>query len=273
MKMKSIALVGVYLGKLPVWIDYFTETCRTNPTVDWMIFTDDTPPVNRPDNVRFLPLTMEDVKSRFSEKLDFPIGLKTPYKMCDFKPSYGFQFADHLKGYDFWGHIDLDVLYGDIRAFMTESVLNEYDVISADSRRMCGVVTLYRNNEKINTLFKESSLYKKVYMNESFDYFCENKFDDTIKELIERERVRCLFGDFQKYGRSRVPSYWVDGRMITRSSGQDSIFLHLRPIRKTLNPRPFGGEYSEHGWKITKRTIRPLSPREGRRIRRKYFSP
>jgi hypothetical protein len=31
---------------------------------------------------------------------------------------------DYLKGYDFWGFGDLDLVYGDIRAFLTERVFH-----------------------------------------------------------------------------------------------------------------------------------------------------
>lgn len=32
-------------------------------------------------------------------------------------------------GYDFWGHIDNDLLLGDIHKFFTAEVLNNFDVI------------------------------------------------------------------------------------------------------------------------------------------------
>jgi hypothetical protein len=269
-QMPRIALVAAYFGKLPIWIDYFTETCRYNQSVDWIIFTDDAPPNNKPDNVRFLPMSMEDTKSLLSKKLRFNAGFNTPYKMCDFKPAYGFVFGEQLKGYDFWGHIDLDVLYGDISKFISEKVLEQYDIISADKNRICGVVTIYKNTPEINSLFMHDPRYEEVYKDEQFGYFCENKFDETVKRFLEDTKIKCLFGDFQRYGRSRVPSYWINGRLITRASGEESIFLHLRPIRKYLVPKEFSPQYSRFGWKITKKTIKPLSERKSQRIQKKY---
>jgi len=268
--MSCIALVAAFFGKLPTWMDYFIETCRHNPSVNWIIFTDDTPPDNKPDNIQFIHMSMEETKSLFSDKLHFKVGINTPYKMCDFKPAYGFCFEEYLKGYDFWGHIDLDVLYGNIPKFISEKMLDEFDIISADKNRICGVVTLYRNKPMINTLFKENSEYEKVYKSENFGYFCENKFDKTVKQLVGQEKITCLFGDFQRYGKSRIPSYWINGRLITRSSGEESIFLHLRPIRKSLIPQKFNPDYTQFGWKITKKTIQPLSERNSQKIQRRY---
>ena len=58
---------------------------------------------------------------------DFAITLHTPYKLCDYKPAYGEIFAPELSGYDFWGYGDMDLVFGDLRAYFTEDKLRKYD--------------------------------------------------------------------------------------------------------------------------------------------------
>lgn len=57
---------------------------------------------------------MDEIKVTASEKLSFAVNIGYPYKLCDFKPAYGFLFPEIIKRYDFWGHGDIDVVYGNI---------------------------------------------------------------------------------------------------------------------------------------------------------------
>ncbi len=66
------------------------------------------------------------------------------------KLAFGFLFAEIKKGYDFLGHGDIDVVYGNIRDFMTEEVLNNQDVISSWHDYNTGTFCLFRNNKLMN---------------------------------------------------------------------------------------------------------------------------
>jgi len=50
-----------------------------------------------------------------------------------------------------------------IRAFMTDELLNEYDVISARHDYLTGCFALYRNQPYFRELFKQSKDYRKVF--------------------------------------------------------------------------------------------------------------
>jgi len=41
----------------------------------------------------------------------------------------GLIFEDYVAGYDFWGHCDLDVVWGDIRKFLHTRILSDSDII------------------------------------------------------------------------------------------------------------------------------------------------
>jgi hypothetical protein len=123
----------------------------------------------------------QDIINLASDKLGFTINLEYPYKLCDFKPAYGFIFSDILKEYHFWGHSDIDMVYGNIRNFMTEELLKEYDVVSSRHDFITGAFCLYRNVDLTNTLFMQSRDFKTVFS--SPEHFCFDECNFLFDEL------------------------------------------------------------------------------------------
>lgn len=160
----SIALMVSWYGPYPWYFPYFVHTIGFSPTVDFFIITDNTEEIqNKPDNLKIICRTINELKEDFSSKLGFSVNIDSPYKLCDFKPAYGYLFQDIINGYDFWGHIDLDVVFGDVRGFMTDELLQSYDVISCRHDYTAGYFTLYRNNDYCNMLFTKSNAYQTVF--------------------------------------------------------------------------------------------------------------
>ena len=130
--MISIGLLTCWYGPYPWYFPYFINSCKANPTIDFIIISDNKQEIlSKPENVKIIYKTLADIIEISQNVLGFPVDIEYPYKLCDFKPAYGFLFPDIVKKYDFWGHGDIDVVYGDIRNFMTEELLNTYDVISS----------------------------------------------------------------------------------------------------------------------------------------------
>lgn len=147
--MKKIAFVIPYIGKLPKYFPFWLKTCANNPTVDFLLFTDDVSNYDYPVNVKVTICSFDELKERFQKLFDFPISLERPYKFCDFKPVYGEAFAEELKGYDFWGHCDIDLFWGDIRKFLTEEILSNYEYIYTH-----GHCCLYKNASDVNAWYR-----------------------------------------------------------------------------------------------------------------------
>lgn len=145
--MKKIGLIVPYFGEFPNYFDLFLKSCAFNSSIDWLIFTDNEVD-ELPSNVKIVPMTFGQLKSLISYKLNTTASLPDPYKLCDYKPAYGKIFADYLEKYDFWGHCDIDLIFGDLRQFITEEILTEHDKIFMD-----GHLILYRNTKKVNHSF------------------------------------------------------------------------------------------------------------------------
>ncbi len=145
----SIALILPYFGSFPNYFPLFLESCRNNPTVDWLIYTDSEVAYDYPKNVKVYKTTLADFRTRIQTFFDFPISLEKPYKLCDFKPTYGEVLHSDLKNYDFWGHCDCDLIYGNIRKFITPEITDRYNRIFNS-----GHTILYRNIPEVNSYYR-----------------------------------------------------------------------------------------------------------------------
>lgn len=183
-KQHSIALLTCWYGDYPWYFPYFIKSCIYNPTIDFIIVTANTEEIpNKPSNVIIINKSLDEFKTLASKKLGFDLNFDNAYKLCDFKPVSGLLFQDILEKYDFWGHGDIDMVYGDIRAFITSDILNKYDLINAHKNFVTGTFCLYRNNNLMRNLFMESQKYQKVFSSPEYLGFdeCDFLFDELEK--------------------------------------------------------------------------------------------
>lgn len=204
----KIALIVPYFGTLPDYFQLFLDSCAWNPGFDWLIFTDDHRPFRYPENVRKIPMTFEGCKALIQSRFDFEIALPTAQKLCDYKCAYGYIFREYLEGYDWWGHCDLDQIFGNLGAFITEEMLHTYDKIGS-----LGHLTLYRNTPENNRVFmnplKGRDRYREVFTSKRGCAFDE-WLPDSINEIY-LESGRPL--DLNNYG-ADVHSYHTAFRLV-----------------------------------------------------------
>ncbi len=147
--MKSIVYIVPYFGTLPVNFNLWLLSCKCNPTIDWLLITDDKTTYNYPNNVHVIYDSFENIKKRIQENFDFEITLDRPWKLCEYKPAYGEIFKNEIKQYDFWGYCDIDLIWGNIRKFITDEMLDKYDKIGFQ-----GHSTIYRNDDNVNVRYR-----------------------------------------------------------------------------------------------------------------------
>lgn len=167
--MKKIALIILYFGQLPNYTKLFFHSLKYNSSIDLLLFTDQKIDIQL-DNLIVYNTTFDNIKDKIQSKFDFSIVLDRPYKLCDYKPVYGYIFKKELKKYDFWGHCDLDMILGDLREFLTEDVLNNYEKIY-----QYGHLCLYKNTEENNKRFmsKVGKDYRQVFTTSKICFFDE----------------------------------------------------------------------------------------------------
>lgn len=244
--MHKIAFIIPYIGNLPWYFPYFLHTCKYNPSIDFYIYTDNEMRYSDIDNVKFINYTLGEFNKDATEALNFPINIDRAYKLCDFKPAYGLIFSEQIKEYDFWGYCDIDVIWGNIRSFMTDELLDQYDVISARHDYLTGCFALYKNNLYINSLFTHSKDFMKVFTSENNYFFDETNFafkafekglhysqinteiesmTHVIRRLQEVEGLRAFF-EFQIIEGFAGNMLWDKGTLIYRKD-LEAMFYHM----------------------------------------------
>lgn len=158
-----VKIISIYYGKFPSWFELWLLSCSYNSEFDFLIITDQMYNGVIPKNVEIKQMQWEILQQCFSHAAGMPVVLEKPYKLCDYRPLYGLAFEEMLRGYDFWGHCDLDMIFGNLKEFITEEILAQYDRVG-----MYGALTLYKNKSEINSLFKKrgaSFSWKTVFSN------------------------------------------------------------------------------------------------------------
>lgn len=183
--MKSIVVIFPYFGTLPVQYKMWRASALCNPSVDFMFFTDaDVEPAK---NIIVHQMQFCDFQRMAQESFNFPIVLDRPYKLCEYKQAYGYILQKYIKDYDFWGFGDLDLVYGDIRSFITDEVLSHKFILG------WGHLSLFRNDDDTNTYFMKQEPgyqnYKDAFTTSKITFFdefghkgCSDKWRDCRRE-------------------------------------------------------------------------------------------
>jgi hypothetical protein len=145
-----IAIIAVHFGVLPNYFQLWLDSCGHNEKFNWLVFADaDLSTYAAPGNVGFRPMTLSGFRERMSDALGFEIGLGSPYKVCDFRPAFSVLLEGEACRYDYWGHCDIDMIFGDLSRFVTADLLARYDKTFS-----VGHLTLYRNCALANEMFR-----------------------------------------------------------------------------------------------------------------------
>jgi hypothetical protein len=205
----SIRLVVPYFGELPAHMPLVLRSMAANPDVSWLLLTDQ-PIADAPPNVAVDVGEFGQLAKRIQACFEFEISLDQPYKVCDFRPAFGEVFADELAGYDFWGHCDLDLVFGRIRDHLPPAAYE------ADKILFSGNFSLYRNTPEIAAWYRHE--VGKVSFRDAFTNPAAMHFDEWagIYYIVEDLGAAAWHEDvvfdisFHRY-RTRAEGSGVDG--------------------------------------------------------------
>ena len=191
-------------------------------------------------------MTVHEFNMLASGRLKFKVCIKNVHKICDFRPSYGVIFEKYLHGYEFWGYTDIDVLWGDIRSFITDDLLEHYQVISAHKLYLCGHFTLFKNQDYINNMFKLYSDFEKMASGiRTCTGFDEGGISKISQSLAKEQKIKLFCEEFlvlpgtiarsywkdlsdQAFKQVKVgDGYWKEGKIFHTASGKERMYLHF----------------------------------------------
>lgn len=176
-------LIICWFGKIPDYYELWKCSCKNNPNYDFLIFTDQNLKSDM-KNLKIINIKFEQIKKLIEKKLEIKVSFSKPYKFCDFRPAYGVIFEDYIKDYDYWGHCDLDQVFGKISNFIPDKTIKQFDKINRN-----GHFVLYKNTEEMNNIFRKSGAvfdWKEVFENKENYAFDEYT---GINKIIDKNNV------------------------------------------------------------------------------------
>jgi len=201
-----------YFGVLPEWMEQYNKNIiGLKPDgFDWWIITD---------------------KEFYSDLIQKKLGIKPNFdydacKSSEFGPAFGIIFEDYLKGYDFWGYTNLDVVYGNLKKFIPDTFLTCTDVFSDDPRDMCGPFSLCRNNKLVNNLFKEHPNWKQIFEDKKHNAFDEKGFTDIVRKASQDGKIRLNFARW--HGEDTNNKIVCQKNLSVFADGKEVMFYHFK---------------------------------------------
>lgn len=224
-----ILFVIPYFGSWPFWMPFFLESCRRNADIDWLLFSDCGIPENLPPNVRIEPISYQEYCQLVSSRLEIDFAPVHAYKLCDIKPALGYIHADRLQGYDFWAFGDIDLIYGDLRAYFTAERLARNDLFSTHERRVAGHLCLMRTTSNQLELFKQIKDWRGRFSDHEHHALDEGAFSRLF--LWRKNFPKPLFDLVGKFNPLRRRSEFTEafstpGGVIKWHDGTDNFPVH-----------------------------------------------
>jgi hypothetical protein len=215
--------------------------------VDFILFSDCGPLPESPSNVRVVEMELNDICERARQKIGISEpAIERPYKVCDFRPAFGLMFEDYLSTYEFWGHTDIDLIYGKIRNSLDEGILKSKDIVSGKKYYLTGWFWMFKNTEKMNNLFRRSEDYEEVMSSQRNFIFdeCAGAWEklingasildldteiESMTEVIRREeqagRLRTHFTNLGREIMNGDPYTWEEGTLY--EGEKERLLLHF----------------------------------------------
>lgn len=252
MNSNRVCIISIYIGKLPELIQAWIKSCGYNKEFDFILICDDKIECEIPNNLKIINQTIFQLKNRFQKCFDFPISLENSYKLCDYRAIYPHAFHDELSSYEWWGFCDTDMIFGNLKNFITNEMLDKYERIG-----MYGHLSLFKNSDKMNNLYKLSGSifnYKDVFSNDvnyiydetaGLNMICKKNNINWFKhiKLIDADRYCNRIREY--FSNEHVPEVftWETGQIFRYSiingivDKEEFAYIHIssKKIKHTFN--------------------------------------
>lgn len=188
-ELNKIVFIVPYFGRFNNYFQLFLNSCEKNSNYNWIIITDDKRNFYYPKNVEVIYESFEKLKEQIQTKFEnIEISLDNPYKLCDYKPTYGYIFEKNIEKYDYWGYCDVDLIFGNIEKCLDMKKIKKYDKIG-----VLGHFTIFRNTKELRELFLNDERYKEVLTSPKsfkFDEEYGEDYGNSINNIFQKKNKK-----------------------------------------------------------------------------------
>jgi hypothetical protein len=219
-------MIRTWFGPLPPWTEQFKAHVERLKEFGWDF------------------LIRNDFEE-FRKRVELGTGVLIPEKLDtrkagDYDPYNAVIFPDLIKGYDYWGHFNLDCVYGRLEKWIPDAFLQNCDIFANDPGAICGPFSVYRNCEKVNRLYLVSRHWEDNLRDGRFWGFDEVEFNHAIQPYVKCGSIKMASAFFQAHdhmtaGHKETPKIMIrsDGALLDPVRGnEETMMYHFNQTRK-----------------------------------------
>jgi len=228
---KQIALIEVWLGKIPDYFKYHIETIGSMTCVDFYFFTNDKDYdftyIKHPNFIGYY-ITEEGFLERFNNTANVKIDkISHPKKIIDFKLAYFDMFQDLIGEYPYVGIYDVDTMFGDINPLLLEYT-KEYDFISVGDEvyhnRLSGPLLIMKNTEELRSLMRTDRYYETLKMDDIYGYG-EQELSTIAMNNYKTKIIHSMNTEVNNGGKTTYNVCWSGGKL--NVNGEEKMIYHF----------------------------------------------
>lgn len=260
-----ILIVAVFFGKLPDYFPLWLGSCKENRSVDWLLITDaNVEGLDIPANVHVRCMDLPGFLKYLSVRIGVTLQAEKPYKVCDFRPAFS-ALLDLVPGkWDWWGHCDIDMVFGDLRKFISNEMLLSFERIFS-----VGHLSLYKNSTFSNDFFRKKipgmdwvdvfedpahrAYDEHMGVNVLWERFAADKFyknESIIADIDPHVRSFFRSSNYIQVVNSAVQTFrYKDGRLFRSSwdkgslSNEELMYIHFQKRKMNMRVSPASADY------------------------------
>lgn len=241
------------MGKLPNYFGYYVASCKKNPTINFIVINDTIDKNYIDENISFIKMSLKELNQFSSQQLNTSINLKSAWKINELKPLFGNIFKENLSKYDYWGWCDLDIIWGNIRNFLTDNLLEKHQVVTTKEFWSAGHFTLFKNTPICNNLYTHNKTIFELLNNTQYFAFeeCCHRWNgeifsfetltekhlpismfDIIKNAEINGEVKAHFKDIIREHPQPINYTYKNGVLTDLTTNDTFMYYHLITVKK-----------------------------------------
>lgn len=178
---------------------------------------------------------VETDEEQFAERAASRLGVIYPLgdgrKTCDYRCAFGEMYREEIRDYEFWGHTDIDVVYGRVEEFVTDLFLADLDIHSNHPTYVSGPWSLYRNTPYIYGLFRGVAGWRGQLENPTTTGWVETTFSAFIDRMHKAHMLRRVYTNWQTRNLDRFDAVHFEGDKLME--GREEIMVaHFRRTKE-----------------------------------------
>lgn len=190
-------LIVPYFGKLPSWYYHWEQNTRALYKYGYTVAV-----ISDTEYVRRL------ISTKLG--LDVPL-LPGGTKIHDLRCTFGVLFEDLTRSFDFWGHTDLDCVYGNLGKWLSDDFLSDIDIFSNHPTYVSGPFSLYRNEPVVNNLFAAVSGWESFVTAHLTTGWVETAYSEFVDRAAQAGLLRKVYANFQTQDWNDFSTLHFDG--------------------------------------------------------------